>query len=342
MSVRLLMWVDIYLNATIHALLIAIGLLPVYFIIKRMLPQMTVGRYHRFRNQMLRMEQIKQMSWGRQLVFLLRSVQVTKAANPDEMKESSDDLLLQSFLLRTTIFFIVAYIAGGYWSGLLQPSHFKFGNLFDRWLWLISIMVAIFPYAMMQIRVHRLRVKNSYDLVPATNNLLLRYRENNGKLYNAVYDLCKHDLEGDMKVAFMSLLPALQGRNDITVQDAVDLFIYRIKTVWAIQVGLAIQKEIEQGDDIEQILTWIVRDMSDQSQISEELKVEGRETIQLAYLPAFVLPGAILFNWWLNDNRVWYYYFVHPSGIKILIFAVFYCFFCGVTAFVLAKPRNGV
>jgi hypothetical protein len=332
---------ETYLNPTVHVLLIAVGMLPIYFIIKKMLPQLTVGRYHRFRDQMLRMEQIKMNRWGRQLVFFLRSVQPVSTSDADETKESSDDVLVQSFLLRTVLFFSTAYVTVGYWSGLLQPSHFAFSNLFDKWLWLVSIMAALFPYAIMQIRLHRVRVKNSYDLVPATNNLLLRYREHGGKLYNAVYDLCKFDLEGDMKVAFMSLLPALQGRNDMTVQDAVDLFIYRIKTVWAIQVGLAIQKEIEQGDDIEQILTWIVKDMSDQTQISEELKVEGRETIQLAYLPAFVLPGAMLFNWWLNDGRVWYYYFGHPSGVKIMIFAVLYCFFCAVTAFILAKPRNG-
>jgi hypothetical protein len=341
MREKIINFIYLYFNPAIHILLIAVGLIPVYFIILKMLPKVTPGRRNRFNGEMLRSEQIKKNSWGKQLIFFLRAAQ-GKKRDSDDAKDVSDDFLIQTFLIRTSIFFALAYVGVGYWSGLLMPSQFKLVNLFDKWLWIISSMVAIFPYVIMQIRLHRVRVKNSYDLVPATNSLLLRYRDHNGKLYNALYDLCKLDLQGEMKVAFMALLPALQGRNDITTQDSVDLFIYRIKTVWALQVGVAIQKEVEQGDDIEQVLTWIVKDMSDQTQVTDELKVDGRETIQMAYLPAFILPGAMLFNWWLNDSRVWYYYFGHPTGVKIMIFAVFYCFFCAVTAFILAKPRNGV
>ncbi|MGF7033424.1 hypothetical protein J2T17_004372 [Paenibacillus mucilaginosus] len=270
--------------------------------------------------------------WARHLILLNRSI---------SSSDRSDDELLQRFLILSGGSFAITYFAYGFWIGLFSDGGFQWQNLFDRWLVIVSLMAGAMPYAIMRIKLHRVRVKNSYDLIPAVNTLIMKYEEYRGNLYYAVFETSK-GLKGDILNAFVGLLPALQGASNSNIDDAIELFIFRIKTTWAIQLGILIHKSEEQGDDIEQGMRWLIADMSEVSKITEELKSENRETMQMAYLGPILLPIVIYLNQYPSMGKSWHYYFQTTPGIKMLVFTVLFTALVALIAYTLQKPRNEV
>ncbi|MGZ9584152.1 hypothetical protein [Paenibacillus marinisediminis] len=269
--------------------------------------------------------------WTRHLILLLRSI---------SGGQEQDDHLLQRFINVTVGVFMMTYIGYGFWISV-SSGDYKWSNLLDRWALIISLMASFIPYCVMRLKLHRIRVKNSYDLVPAVNTLLLKYTEYRGNLYYAVFETSK-GLQGDILNAFMGLLPALQGSASTTIEDAVELFMYRIKTTWSIQLGILIHKSEDQGDNIEMGLRWLIADMSEVAKITEEIKSENREIIQMAYFPAFLLPAVIYLNQYPSMGKSWHYYFQTTMGIRMIIFTLLFTLICALVAYMIQKPRNEV
>lgn len=325
------------LDPAIRAILISgVPLIAVYLLGKLVLPVSKVMRVVRFRGLPKSTEHMKSdkptAKWARHLILISRSIKTG---------DESDEELLQQFILRTIGSFVVTYLVYGFWTGVFDRRSFHYINLLDNWMIFISLMASSLPYCFMRMRLHRVRVKNSYDLVPAVNTLILKYSEFRGNLYYAVFETTK-GLQGDILNAFVGLLPALQGSANAKIEDAIELFIFRIKTTWAIQLGILIHKSEEQGDNIEQGLRWLVTDMSEVAKITEEIKSENRETIQLAYLPAFLFPAVIYLNQYPSMGKSWHYYFQTTPGIRMIVFTLLFTLICALVAYIIQKPRNEV
>lgn len=325
------------LDPAIRSILIAaIPLLTVLFLGKLVFPVSKALRVVRFRGLPTSIEQAKPdkptAKWVKHLVLISRSIKTG---------DESDEELLQQFILTAVGSFVTTYLVYGFWTGLFERSDFQYSNLFDKWLIIISLMASSLPYCFMRMRLHRVRVQNSYDLVQASNTLILKYSEYRGNLYYAVFETTK-GLQGDILNAFVGLLPALQGSANSKIEDAIELFIFRIKTTWAIQLGILIHKSEEQGDNIEQGLRWLVTDMSEVAKITEEIKSENRETIQLAYLPAFLFPAVIYLNQYPSLGKSWHYYFKTTPGIRMVVFTLLFTLICALVAYIIQKPRNEV
>ncbi|MCY9665863.1 hypothetical protein M5X11_12950 [Paenibacillus alginolyticus] len=323
------------LDPAIRAILIAgVPLIMVYLLGRLLFPVSKVLRVVRFRGLPTSNAQAKPdkptAKWARHLTLLSRSIKTG---------DESDEELLQQFIMTTIASFVVTYLVYGFWTGLFDRSNFHYTDLFDKWLIFISLMASSLPYCFLRMRLHRVRVKNSYDLVPAVNTLILKYSEYRGNLYYAVFETTK-GLQGDILNALVELLPALQGTAKI--EDAIELFIFRINTTWAIQLGILIHKSEEQGDNIEQGLRWLVTDMSEVAKITEEIKSENRETIQLAYLPAFLFPAVIYLNQFPSMGKSWHYYFQTTQGIRMVVFTLLFTLICALVAYIIQKPRNEV
>ena len=253
----------------------------------------------------------------------------------------SDEERIRRFLLLTAGYFIASYVSVGIWSGAIDFESLSWPGLFDRWLLLVSLWSAALPYGLLRLRLHGIRTRNSEELIPAVNTLLFKYREYRGNLYYAVFETVK-GLRGDIRTAFAAMLPALQGAPHAAIDEASDLFIFRVRSQWAIQLGILLQKSEEQGDNIERGLRWLVSDMSEVTKISEELRTENREAVQMGYLPVILLPLVVFLNQYPSMGKSWFYYFHHPAGIRMLVFTVLFTFFCGIAAYLIQKPRNEV
>ena len=82
--------------------------------------------------------------------------------------------------------------------------------------------------------------------------------------------------------------------------------------------------------------------MSEVAKITEEIKSENRETIQMAYLPAFLFPAVIYLNQYPSLGKSWHYYFETSPGIRIIVFTLLFTLICALVAYIIQKPRNEV
>ncbi|WP_040951683.1 type II secretion system F family protein [Gorillibacterium massiliense] len=268
--------------------------------------------------------------WSKHLLLVSRAIQEST---------TSDEERIRRFILYTMGSFVSAYLLIGMWTGAVDFNHLNGAGLTDRWLLMVSFWSAALPYGILRLRLHSIRVKNSEELIPAVNTLLFKYREYHGNLYYAVFETVK-ELKGGIRTAFAAMLPALQGASGATIEEAIDLFIFRVRSQWAMQLGILFQKSEQQGDNIERGLRWLITDMSEVTKISEELKTENREAIQMGYLPAILLPLVVFLNQYPSMGKSWFYYFHHPAGIRMLVFTILFTLFCGIAAFIIQKPRN--
>ena len=175
------------LDPAIRSLLIAaVPLIAVFLLGKMVFPVSKALRVVRFRGLPTSIEQSKSnkptAKWARHLVLLSRSIKTG---------DENDEELLQQFILTTIGAFVATYLVYGFWTGLFERGDFHYSNLLDRWLIIISFMAGSLPYCFMRMKLHRVRVKNSYDLVPAVNTLILKYSEYRGNLYYAVFETHK-------------------------------------------------------------------------------------------------------------------------------------------------------
>lgn len=319
-----------YLGPSIQFFILLLSCLAVVYLLNLLVKRTSFARGKRFRGIAAPVKEKDLPEWLNHLVLLTKTV---------SNKNESDEDLIQGFVLRTVLFFVGAYVIFGFYTHVFD--NFTIYNLFNKWLITVSLMSASLPYALMRIKLHRIRVRNSYDLVPAVNLLVLKYNNHQNNLYYAVLDITK-ELRGDIQLAFMGLIPVLQGSSSMTIEKAIELFYFRIHTNWSIQLGILIQKSETQGDDIEQGLNWLVTDMSEVTKIKEEVKHENRETVQLGYFPLILLPAAVFLNKYPSQGKSWYYTFQHPAGLKVFIFTALFCVVCALTAFVISRPANEV
>ena len=330
---------QLLIDPAIKISILVAGLLVVFMLLKQIMPKMNVKL-----NPFQPLSSPEEKSEKREATnpILKGILQMYRALNRSGIP-LDDRTILQNFFLYSGGSFLAVYFIYGFWTGLFSKENFHFLNIVDFYLIAISLFAACVPFIILYIRLHRVRVQNSYDLVPAIATLLSKYRYYKGNLYYAIFDMTKNELKGDIKTAFMVFLPALQGSGDMTIEEAVDEFYFRIPYERAIELGIAIMKNVQHGDDIEQSLNFMVSDMTEQRKINAKIKTENREMMQLAYLPVFLIPGAILFNVKMNGaSKTFHYYFVNPMGVRYLILTIIVCTICVIVAFVIQRPRNEV
>ncbi|OBZ15880.1 hypothetical protein A8L34_27940 [Bacillus sp. FJAT-27264] len=331
----------VLVDPTIRILIFGAGLILVLLLLSRISPKIRLD-FNPFmplkRDDEVLDEGEYENSILKYIVMMYRATDKKKSRVVQEQQS-----IIRNFFLFSGGFFIAAYIAMGMWLGLFAEGQFHPRNLIAPQLLGISLFFGCIPFIYRYIKLHRIRVQNSYDLVPAISMLLTRYRKHRGNLYRAIYDMTKNDLTGDIKSAFMILLPALQGTGGTSIDKVIDEFYFRIPYDRAIQLGVCLMKNVQHGDDIELSLSFMVTDMSEQKKINTKIKTENREMIQLAYLPVFLIPGAMIFNVKMNGwNKTFHYYFVNPAGVAYLTMTVIVCALCALIAYVVQKPKNEV
>jgi Flp pilus assembly protein TadB len=203
----------------------------------------------------------------------------------------------------------------------------------------LSIFTAGIPYFTLWVKLNRIRAKSSYDLLPATNKLLQKYRSNDANLYHALREAVD-EIEGPIRSAFSTIVNAIQHRRN--VEDAVHLFHYQIKTSWSLQLAIIILEGIKENKIIDNALERITRDMTETSIIMEKEKSENRDAVQLGFFPIVALPITLLINDKISGGRALKYHFYDPVGLKVLIITIVVCSFSFLVALIMAKPRNDI
>ncbi len=267
--------------------------------------------------------------------FLLRSTN----------RKYNEKTTVHNFLNMTLLLFIASYVTIGRWVGIFSSGASSVFAYIEQSVsipvLLYSLCIALVPYGYKHLQLHRIRTENSYQLTPAAEKLLLKYRSYRGNIYYALLELTE-ELHGPMKNAFNVFVSALQAKGQKNIEEAAELFYYQIQTSWARQLGIQIMKAAKDGKQIGKALARIHEDMKDVSQLIEKAKSENLETIQMGYLPIVMLPVSIWGNEYLSGGAVLHYYLNDPIGVKYLLFTVIVCVVSFFTAVILRKPKNEV
>lgn len=254
------------------------------------------------------------------------------------------DMLLQStwkyYTERTPANFIILTVSL-FLSGFSVYARYAGRVLFSL---ACAVFTALIPYICLWLYLQIIRSQTSYQLVPAVSQLLGSYRVCSCNIYFAVIETIRKLDDNYLKKAFIALANKIQNRkNDRDIEDAVELFVFRIQTSWAKQLGVLLLDALVDGRNIEQSLSNIVADMKDGQNIIEEERSNSQETIYLGFLPLFLFPGSILFMQAMGGQfRLLTYQFATSAGLTSFLVALFLCFAAFVTALVLRKPKNDI
>lgn len=219
-----------------------------------------------------------------------------------------------------------------------------FSDLTKSWLLTIScsILSSLLPYSVLKSILQINRSNTSHQLVPAVTLLLASYRICSKDIYYALLRTIKKLDNLTIKKSLITLAKKIQShKNHSEVERAVELFVFKIQTSWAKQLGVIILNAVVDGRDIEQSLSNIVNDMREGQQIIEEEKSQSHDTVLLGYFPLLAFPLTIFFLHLVSGQfNVLYYQFKTTQGLTSFIVTTMICITGFILASVFRKPKN--
>lgn len=238
------------------------------------------------------------------------------------------------FTVISMVAFTVASVVFGRFAGSLIIAGF------------FGVIIAFMPYLLLLLRLYWKRSETSYELVPATNILLGKYRVNTRNIYYAILDTVKEmDQYRTLQRSMIKLASAIQShRSREDLENALDIFIFQIGTSWARQIGVQIFTAHWENKDIERSLSNIVKDMGKAQEIMEQQKSTNQDTIQMGYfVPLIAFPASLYFlAKVITSGRYFYYQFKTSAGFTSFAVTFFLCLSGFVVSLLLRKPKNEI
>ena len=207
-----------------------------------------------------------------------------------------------------------------------------------------AVITALTPYLVMRIYLHILRSKTSYELIPATTILLGNYRVCNRDLYFAITETIKKLDDLTLKKAFIILAQNIQKhKNTKDIEQAIELFVFKIQTAWAKQLGILFLNSLVEGKNIEGSLSNLVDDMKEGQNVIEEEKSNSQETIYLGFFPIIAFPFTLLVMINMSNRfNILHYQFSTKSGLSSFIIVTLLCIVSAVISILLRRPKNDI
>lgn len=242
----------------------------------------------------------------------------------------------------TAFYFVLITIA------LFLASSTVYFKITSRWYLAagLGVPTSLLPYLSLVLVLLWKRSETSYELVPAINILLGKYRVNARNIYYALLDTIKEmEQYATLQKSLIKLASAIQNhRSREDLENAVELFVFQIGTSWAKQLGIIILNAQWEGKDVELSLSNIVRDMGKAREIMEQDRSNNQDTIQIGYfVPLIAFPASlVLLSKVSTPARYIYYQFKTPRGLTSFIVTVMVCLVGLVVSLLLKKPRNDI
>jgi len=256
------------------------------------------------------------------------------------------DLLLGStwpwYNQSSTIYFIILSLVLFTVSTLLYFRTTSFWYLSA----VFGLLTSSIPYIILFFVLFRKRSETSYELVPAVNLLLGKYRVNSKDIYRSLIDTIREmDQHKTLQKSLIKLASAIQShRTREDLERAVEVFVYQIGTSWAQQLGVLLLNAQWESKDIELSLSNIVKDMGKALEIMEQQKSSNQDTIQMGYfIPIIVFPASLFFlAKATTSGRYLYFQFKTTVGFTSFIITFVLCLVGLIVSLLLNKPRNEI
>lgn len=212
--------------------------------------------------------------------------------------------------------------------------------------WLVTVIASAFssllPYITLRMVLQFTRTNTSYQLGPAVGILLAGYRMCNNNIYFAILHTIKNLEDTTLKKSFIILANHIQNHKNMQdIKQAIELFVFKIQTSWAKQLGVLLLNALLDGREIGGSLNNLVNDMKEGQKILEQEKSNSHETVLLGYLPLIGLPLTIWFMASMSGQfNILHHQFKNPQGLASFTITAVLCIAGFLLALFLRNPKN--
>lgn len=208
---------------------------------------------------------------------------------------------LENTINRSSTFVVYSFVAF-----LIMISALTFGGLYtngrplaESILW--TLVAPLIPLGFLYLKLHSTRIKISYEGKEMLSEILNNYRIHHFNMTEAIeqsiYGLGKK-YPHSKKMLTRLLIGIREHRNEKELREVVDGMVYSINSNWSILLANLVYIAILRGDDVQDGLVDISRDLAELEQINEknrQLNIEGGLMLKVV-VPAIAIGGLYLLH----------------------------------------------
>lgn len=247
---------------------------------------------------------------------------------------------VKSFYSLLTFFIITGFLFGACFVILFNNNNQILFNL------LISTIIGSFPYLVLRIKLHNIRVTSSYEAEDLIIELINQYKINHYNMIEAIDESVPRLIRQpySQKALFKLCLAVKQYRDQIELEEIIKEFNYSINTSWSLLLANNLFLSIEYGDNVTESLDDILMELKDLKKINEKNKQYNHETfVMIKYIaPSIYLLSvyAMFTIFGFNFDKFINFQFKNPIGFKFFILIIIFIFLNYLIYFLIKKQKN--
>ena len=239
-----------------------------------------------------------------------------------------------------TTFFILSGILFGLSFLFLAKSGNMILNL------LLSLMIGLIPYLILNIKLHSIRVSSSYEAEFLVTELINQYKINYLNMIEAIdKTIPRLSRQPFSKRALFRLsLAVKQYRDKEDLEEIIQEFNFAVNTGWSILLANNLFLSIQYGDDVREALDDILQELIELKMINEKNKQFNHESFMMI---KYVAPGTYLLSIYamysifgFTTEKFLNYQLKNPLGFKFFLLTVGFIALNYIVYFFIKKPKN--
>ncbi len=211
---------------------------------------------------------------------------------------------------------------------------------------LLSILIGLFPYFILKIKLHNIRILSSYEAEGLITELISQYMINHLNMIEAIdQTIPKISKQPYSQKALFKLSIAIKQYHDENdLENIIKEFNYSINTSWSLLLANNVFISIGQGDDVSEALEDILDELKDLKRIYEKNKQYNHETLIMI---KYITPGVYLLSVFVmfavfgfDFEKFVNYQFKNPIGLKFFLLIIIFISFNYFIYLFLKRQKN--
>lgn len=205
----------------------------------------------------------------------------------------------------------------------------------------IALFFASIPYLFIRMKLNKIRVETSHELLNLIPFLLQQYQTERRDIYFALLRVKEGMRQGSMELILSKLLNGMQmNRNKHKLQTKIDIFVYSIGGNFAKRLGKLIIKSFLEKTDIQPALAQMERDTRKAKELMEHQKSQGWDTVMLGFLPLVTFPASIvLAKHASGPMNYWHYQLQTSAGVGLFVACIVFSLLGLIISIIMKRPK---
>lgn len=210
---------------------------------------------------------------------------------------------------------------------------------------LFSLSIALFfasiPYIFVRMKLNKIRVETSLELLNLISFLLQQYQAERKDVYFALLRVKEGMRQGPMELILSKLLNGMQmNRNKQKLQKKIDVFVFSIGGNFAKRLGKLIIKSFLEKTDIQPALAQMEKDTRRAKELMEHQKSQGWDTVMLGFLPLVTFPASIVLAKHASGPMdYWHYQLQTSAGVGLFVACIVFSLVGLIISIIMKRPK---